>query len=114
MRKAATADAEHLSSLNPAIIDNCNIGRTTTNIHHDTGEIIIKIITKASTTDRERLYGNRKEVEAKLGTDLFDGGNMDQRSKGGIELNNHIGTLEADRIADFISVDCDANDCGVN
>ena len=35
MRKAATANGEHLSSLDAAIFDDGNIRSTTANIHHD-------------------------------------------------------------------------------
>ena len=38
MRKAATANGKHLSSLDAAIFDYSNIGGTTTNVHYDCRE----------------------------------------------------------------------------
>ena len=39
---------------------------------------------------------------------------MDQRSEGSIELDHHVGTLEADGVGDLVAVNRDGDDGGVN
>lgn len=114
MREAATADAEHLRSLDAAIVDYGDIGRAATDIHNDAREITVEIVAKTGTADRKGLDGNGKEVKREFGADFLDGGDMNERSKGGIELEDNVSAFEADRVADFIAVDSDGNNSGVD
>lgn len=112
--EATTADAEHLRSFDAAIIDDGNIGRAATDIHDDTGEIAIKLVAEASAANRKRFDSDGEQVERELGANFLDGRDMDERSESGVELEDDVGSLKTDWVADLVTVDSNRDDSGVD
>lgn len=114
MREAAATDAEHLRSLDTTVVNDGDIGRAATDVHNDAGEIAVKFVAETGAADCERLNGDGEQVKRELSADFLNGGDMDERGEGGIELKDDVGAFEPDGVADFITVDCNRDNGGVN
>lgn len=112
--EAATADAEHLRPLDATIVDDGNIGRAATDIHDDTGEIAVKLVAEASAANRKRFDSDGKQIKRELGANFLDGRDMDERSESGVELEDDVGSLKADWVADFVTVDSNRDDSRID